>query len=156
LKKFTHFLHYNMATCFGVGRSPFAPGTMGSLACVVLVWLFFPTNWLLQLLVAVALTGMSIFSGGWLAIAEGDKDPSMVVSDELAGQWITFMWLPLGMAHDYKVLIVGFLLFRIFDIWKPWPANRLEQLPGGFGITLDDVAAGIYANIILQVWLRFF
>ncbi len=156
MKKIIHFLNYNAATCFGAGLSPIAPGTVGSLVCVVAVWLFFPANVMLQLLVAVALTAMSIYSGGWLAEAEGDKDPSMVVSDELAGQWITFLMLPLGAVGSYKVLIAGFLLFRIFDIWKPWPANRLEKMPGGWGITLDDVAAGVYANIVLQLWLRFF
>ncbi|PYV12225.1 MAG: hypothetical protein DMG07_17560 [Acidobacteria bacterium] len=79
-----------------------------------------------------------------------DKDPSVVVADEVAGQLLAFLFVPIGLVN----LVLGTLLFRLFDIWKPFPIRRLERLPGGVGIMADDLLAGIYANLVLQLVTR--
>jgi phosphatidylglycerophosphatase A len=82
----------------------------------------------------------------------GQKDPGLVVVDEVLGQWVTL----LGAASlNWKALLAGFLLFRIFDIWKPWPVRKLERLPEGTGIVADDLAAGVYGALILYIGGRF-
>ncbi len=146
------FVKYFVATGLGTGLSPFAPGTVGSLLAILLVVLFFPASFFWQITTAAALTALAIYTAGWLAEAEGEEDPSKVVIDEIAGQWIAFIAFPgeLGLG----ALALGFFAFRAFDIWKPWPANRLETLPGGYGVVLDDVMAGIYANLFLQICFR--
>ena len=84
-----------------------------------------------------------------VATLVGRKDPGLVVVDEVAGQWITLV----GMPFTAPVVLAGFVLFRVMDIVKPWPARALERLPGGWGIMADDVAAGIYAQLLLRVLL---
>ena len=154
--KSINFLKYNLATGFGVGLSPYAPGTLGSVLGLLFVWFFFPHSVLWQFVVLTGVFLIAVYTGGWLADAENVKDPSIVVVDEIIGQMITFFLIPVAALGSIKVMIVGLILFRIFDIWKPWPVNKCEDMPGGLGIVLDDVAAGIYANIILQIWLRIF
>ncbi|CAM2066808.1 Phosphatidylglycerophosphatase A [Sulfidibacter corallicola] len=146
-----HFINYNVATVCGVGLSPIAPGTVGSAAALLLIWLFYPAYGWAQVLLLFAVTALACYSANWLAEALDTKDPSLVVVDELAGMLATFLFIP--QPYDWKVLIAGFLLFRLFDIWKPWPVNRLERLPGGFGIVLDDVMAGFYATSLLHLGL---
>jgi len=158
--KIRHFLNYHLATGFGAGRSPEAPGTIGTLVGLILYLLFVPkisAFW--QLVVVVVAIAVAIYVSGWMAEAHNEKDPSIVVADEIVGLFVTYLWLPLAFDSGrpaWSLLIVGFLLFRIFDIWKLWPIRKLETLPGGFGIVLDDVLAGVYANIILQIWARWF
>ncbi len=154
MKKAVNFVKYNLATGLGVGRSPYAPGTMGSLLGVLLVYFLLPQHFGLQFLLFAVVFVVALITSQWLAEAEGTKDPSVVVIDEIAGQLVTFLWIPFIDLHSFKVLLAGFLMFRAFDIWKPWPIRKAENLPGGLGIVLDDVLAGIFANIILQVWLR--
>ncbi len=154
MKKAVNFVKYHLATGFGVGRSPYAPGTMGSLLGVLLVYFLLPQHFGLQFLLLAVVFVVAVVTSQWLAEAEGAKDPSVVVIDEIAGQLVTFLWVPFAALGSFKVLLAGFLIFRAFDIWKPWPIRKAENLPGGWGIVLDDVLAGIYANIILQVWLR--
>jgi len=86
-----------------------------------------------------------------VARESGDNDPGFVVIDEVAGQMIALIAVPL----DWKYLLAGFILFRSFDIVKPFPLRRLERLPGGTGIMLDDVGAGLYALVLLQLWHHF-
>jgi len=86
-----------------------------------------------------------------VARESGIKDPGFVVIDEVAGQMIALIAVPL----HWKYLLAGFILFRSFDIVKPFPLRRLEELPGGTGIMLDDVGAGLYALALLQIWLHF-
>jgi phosphatidylglycerophosphatase A len=145
-----------VATFFGAGRLRPGPGSWGS-AATVLLW------WLLTRGIAVERqTGAAIFLAALavligipaatrVARASRIKDPQFVVIDEVAGQLITLVAVPVA----WKTLLAGFILFRGFDIVKPPPVRQLEQLPEGFGIVLDDVAAGIYALIVMQILLHF-
>jgi phosphatidylglycerophosphatase A len=89
-----------------------------------------------------------IWSAGRTASFLGLKDPGIVVVDEVLGQWVTLAGAALLNA---RVLVAGFVLFRLFDIWKPWPVRKLEELPGGLGIVTDDLAAGVYGALILYI-----
>lgn len=140
-----------IATWFGTGRLPVAPGTWGSLAALpfawIIAWLFGPR---LLLLAAFLL----FFIGWWAASrvvrASAVEDPGSVVVDEVVGQWLT-LGLALVLApSSVAVYIAGFVLFRIFDVAKPWPARWIDQhVKGGLGVMADDVAAGVYAAIAL-------
>jgi phosphatidylglycerophosphatase A len=144
------------ATLFGVGKLRPAPGSWGSLA-TVLTWavlayalpagLRLPTVWAL----AVALTLIGIPAATLVARGTGIKDPQFVVIDEVAGQLVALIGAPLG----WKSFLAGFILFRIFDILKPPPVRQLEALPEGSGIVLDDVAAGLYALVVMHLFLHF-
>lgn len=143
-----------VATLFGIGRIPYAPGTWGSLAATLLApALFLPLSLPLRILALILL----FFLGSWTATkAEricGLKDPGHVVIDELVGQWLTF--LPLT-AFSWLHLAAGFIFFRIFDILKPPPILRAETcLPDGYGMMIDDVLAGVYAALCLLLLLFF-
>jgi phosphatidylglycerophosphatase A len=100
---------------------------------------------------SAAVTLLGIPTSTVVARESGIKDPGFVVIDEVAGQMIALIGVPL----HWKYLLAGFILFRSFDIVKPFPLRRLERLPGGTGIMLDDVGAGLYALVLLQVWLHF-
>jgi len=149
-------LHKLNATVLGAGYSPFAPGTMGALVGILI--LFF-IKWLqpeLQyftwglLVVTIIFTLLGVWSSNELE-AEWGKDPSKIAVDELVGVWIAVLWIP----AETHWLILGFFLFRFFDILKPLGIRRLEKLKGGWGVMIDDVGAGIYANIVLQVIVYF-
>lgn len=153
MRKFKDFVIYQVATGFSTGLSPYAPGTVGSLVGVILLWLIWPNTYpLLQLLMTLAVVVVAVYTSHWFAEAESSPDPAPVVIDEIAGVFVTFLWLPVPVG--FWVLVLGFILFRIFDIWKPWPIRRAERLPGGLGITMDDVIAGVMANILMQIVLR--
>jgi len=134
------------ATWFGCGLFPKAPGTAGSLAAALLVLPFLtlaPYTWALA---ALALFPLAVWSAGSTARQLNRKDPQVVVIDEVEGQWITLS----GATHlNWRSVLLGFILFRLFDIWKPWPTRALERLPGGWGIVLDDCMAGIFAALVL-------
>jgi len=144
-----------VATLFGVGRIPWAPGTWASLATTLFWWF---TTWAIrpsrQVAASVVLAGIATALGMAAATRvsreTGLKDPQFVVIDEVAGQLIPFIAMP----ASWKSLLLGFILFRGFDIVKPPPAHQLEQLPEGFGIVMDDVAAGVYAFGIMQILLH--
>ena len=138
-----------VATGLGSGYSPVAPGTAGSLVGLLLFLPLAGRAFWIQLAAVVAVTILGVLAGGRLATMLGAKDPGMVVVDEVAGQWITFLALPMTPV----TAVAGFLLFRVMDILKPWPARALERLPGGLGIMADDVAAGIYAHLLLRLGL---
>jgi len=137
-----------LASVFGVGYVPFAPGTFGSAAGLLLWWLL-PASPFAQ---AVAIVGTFVV-GSWSGtVAEryfGKTDPRHVVIDEVMGMLITLFLVPVG----WRGAIGGFLLFRLFDVVKPWPSNRLEQLHGGVGVMADDGMAAIYANLALRIIL---
>jgi phosphatidylglycerophosphatase A len=136
------------ATWFGCGYSPSAPGTVGSLAAILIAWPLGRAgfvNWHF-LVLSLALLYPAIQASGVVATESGRKDPQMVVVDEVLGQWITL----LGAARlDWLTLALAFGLFRLFDIWKPFPIRRIEAIPGGAGIVLDDIGAGIYGALVL-------
>jgi phosphatidylglycerophosphatase A len=138
-----------VATGLGSGYSPFAPGTAGSLVGLALFLPLAGLGWPWQLAAVAALTLVGTLAASRTARLLGRKDPGLVVVDEVAGQWITFVALP----FTPLTALAGFLLFRAMDIVKPWPARDLERLPGGVGIMADDVAAGIYAHLLLRAGL---
>lgn len=139
-----------VATGCGAGRAPVAPGTAGSAVAVLLLWLIpFSRAGLVLFFLAAALGGM------WAAHrAErvlGARDPGAIVIDEVAGMTLSVLSLPLTL----PVLAVAFLLFRVFDIAKPFPARLSQRLPGGAGVMADDLIAGLYAlaTLALSRWL---
>ena len=144
-----------IATFFGIGRLRPGPGSWGSAATILLWWLAssrIAANWHVAIVIAVAagVLIVGIPSATLVSRASGLKDPQFVVIDEVAGQLITLIGVPLS----WKSVLLGFILFRGFDITKPPPVRKIEHLPGGFGIILDDVAAGLYALAIMQILVR--
>ena len=144
-----------IASGLGIGLSPIAPGTMGSLAALV-PWWFCLQHATLVLQVAVIAIAfiVGVFTANWVIDKTGVQDPSVVVMDEFIGQWIALLLAPAG----FIWMALGFGLFRLFDIWKPWPVRWADRkLHGGFGAMFDDVLAGIYAcaTLYLIVVLRF-
>ena len=137
-----------IATALGVGYVPIAPGTFGS-AVGLLIWFALPSSPLVQAAVIVALFVMGCWSGSVAERHFGRTDPGHVVIDEVAGMLVTLFLVPVG----WIGAIVGFFLFRVSDIIKPYPANRLEAQHGGLGIMADDVMAGVYANLALRLTL---
>lgn len=145
----TSFLATVWATGFGSGYSPIAPGTAGSVVGVVLFWAGARGPLLLQVAVLAAIFFTAVVASTRVARQTGLKDPGIVVVDEIVGIWITLFALPFTL----PVVVAGFLLFRLLDVVKPPPARRLEGLPGGWGIVLDDAMVAIYANLILRAAL---
>jgi phosphatidylglycerophosphatase A len=144
-----------VATFFGVGRLRPGPGTWGSAAAVVIWavasrWIPAQAQWLVLAILALLAILVGIPAATRFARASQLKDPQSVVIDEVAGQWITLLFAPVS----WKTLLVGFILFRAFDILKPPPVRQLEGLPEGTGIVVDDVAAGLYALLVMQVVLH--
>lgn len=137
-----------VATALGVGYVPYAPGTFGS-AVGLLLWWALPSSPLAQAAAIVAIFVIGSWSGSVAERHFGREDPGQVVVDEVAGMLVTLFLVPVG----WIGAIFGFFLFRISDIIKPYPANRLERLPGGIGIMADDVMAAVYANLVLRVTL---
>jgi len=134
------------ATTLGVGYAPIAPGTFGS-AVGLLVWYTLPVSLVAQATAIVAVIVIGSWSGGVAEQHFGKADPGQVVIDEVAGMLVTLFLVPV----DWEGVVGAFLLFRLSDIVKPYPANRLERLPGGLGIMADDVMAGVYANLALRL-----
>ena len=136
-----------LATWFGCGLFPWGPGTAGSLAAILIACAL-GLHQITLLVLVVVLVAPSIRAATQTARQMNRKDPGMVVVDEVLGQWVTLLgW---G-GRSWKVCLAAFLLFRLFDIWKPWPVRKLEQLPEGTGIVVDDLAAGVYAALILYI-----
>lgn len=139
-----------IGTWFGCGYAPKGPGTAGSLGALVVaipLVLLGMRNWGFALLTLTALYP-GIWASGVVARESGRKDPQIVVVDEVLGQWLT---LAGAVRFNWVSLALAFGLFRLFDIWKPWPIRKLERLPGGAGIVLDDIAAGVYGALVLFV-----
>jgi phosphatidylglycerophosphatase A len=136
------------ATWFGCGYSPFAPGTVGSLAAILIAWPLSRIGFsrLHFLILSLALLYPAIRSATIVARESHRKDPQFVVVDEVLGQWFT---LAGALRFDLLTFAVAFALFRFFDIWKPPPIRLIEQLPGGAGIILDDMMAGAYGALVL-------
>ena len=138
-----------LCSWFGAGWMKPAPGTWGSAAALPLGWLL----WWIGGTPALALASILVFAIGWWASerivrAEGLEDPSWVVIDEVVGQWLTLLITPPSLL-DY---LIGFALFRLFDIWKPWPVSWADQkIKGGLGIMLDDVLAGLMGLAVLTL-----
>jgi phosphatidylglycerophosphatase A len=140
-------------TGFFSGYVPFAPGTAGSLVGMILYMLEYsllgPIHWAVNLAAVAALFYPSALICGAGEEFFDVKDPGPVVWDEIIGYFVTMLFLP----YDWKIAAAGFVLFRIMDIFKPFPAYQLQSLPGGLGILIDDVVAGIYACAALHLIL---
>ena len=138
-----------VATGLGSGYSPFAPGTAGSAVGLALFWPMRGVSSLVQAVAIVLLSAVGVAAAGRVARRAGQEDPGLVVVDEVAGMWVTLWLLP----ATPLVAGLGFVAFRVMDVFKPWPARDLEHLPGGWGIMADDLMAGVYANLLLRVLL---
>lgn len=155
-----------LASCFGLGWLPLAPGTWGSLPSAIIFALMSQMG-ISAVLIAIAMTALAI-AGSVICVecasvviaATGDNDPDEVVADELAGQAITFLMVPFLVTTTFltgylwAVTAAGFFLFRLFDTIKPPPTHQLEKLPAGWGILADDLMAGIYAAVALIICIR--
>jgi phosphatidylglycerophosphatase A len=170
-RSLSDYLALAIATC-GVGYLPVAPGTWGSIVGVglYLLWSALSLRMLhaltddhsvpiwfdsLQKASTLGLVFCVTMAGIWAATRveklSGRKDPGIVVIDEVAGQLLTFVFVPLLLWAQWPLIVAGFLLFRLFDIWKPYPIRRLEALEAGLGIMADDVLAGIYAATVMSL-----
>jgi len=156
----TDYLALSIATC-GVGYLPLAPGTWGSLVGVG-IFLLLTRVIAGNALVAMVLVFIIVVTavGTWAATRteelSGRKDPGKIVVDEVAGQFIALFPLTLFSSWSTVAVIVSFILFRFFDIVKPYPANRLQELNGGAGVMFDDLVAGVYAAVIVSIILKIF
>jgi phosphatidylglycerophosphatase A len=137
-----------VATFLGVGYAPFAPGTFGSAAGLVVWWLL-PASPVVQAVAIVAIFAAGSWGGNIAERHFGRTDPGQVVIDEVMGMLITLFLNPVG----WIGALAGFVLFRVFDVIKPYPANRLEALHGGVGVMADDAMAAVYANCVLRAAL---
>lgn len=150
---------WTVATFFGAGLGKPGPGTWGSAAAVLLwfaaarIFHLSPGALLLTLGCGIALSLLfGVPAATIVARESGRKDPGFVVIDEVAGQWITLLLSPV----NWRYALIAFVLFRLFDITKPFPIRRIEGLPAGWGIVFDDVGAGLYAwgvASLLRIWI---
>lgn len=161
-----------IVTTFGVGYLPLAPGTWGSMVgvgiylavagTVATVSLGFKihisglgwepySSWVhaVILIAFLLFTLLGVWAAGRATELLGNSDPSQAVVDEIIGQLIVFLFVPFGIG--WPMILAGFLLFRLFDIWKPYPIDYLQVLPGGIGVCADDILAGVYAGVCLSV-----
>lgn len=148
----TNPIHY-LSCGLGSGLLPRMPGTWGSLMAIPFFYVF--SHFLLwQYILLLLITfGVGVALCGYSEKAFGKKDHSSIVWDEMVGMWITLCHAP----FRWDVVIIGFILFRFFDIFKPWPISWLQKrLPGGWGVMTDDAAAGVAAWLLLQLWLMIF
>ena len=122
-----------------------ASGTVGSAVALVLLWLI-PFTPMALVLTTLAVTLLGIWSGGRVERAVGQKDPGIIVIDEVAGMALSVLFLP----RTIPVLLVAFFLFRLFDVWKPFPARESQALTGGLGVMVDDLIAGGYALVLVM------
>ena len=137
-----------VATCGYIGYAPIAPGTFGSAAGLAVYYLIRSTGSIaVELGAIVVLFAIGVWSGNEAERHFGKVDPGPVVIDEVFGMLITVALLPVNMIGA----IVGFLVFRVLDVFKPWPSGRFEKFPGGLGIMADDGMAGIYGNLLMRV-----
>jgi phosphatidylglycerophosphatase A len=149
-----------LATLFGVGLLPGAPGTWGSAAAVLLAWIIHALTGFPGLVLAT----LAVLGLGWWAVAEAtrdsaDKDPSEIVIDEVAGQWIALWPLSAGLwaagaapwVFPWPGWVAAFVLFRLFDVWKPGPVGWADRKGGALGVMLDDVIAGVFAAALVAL-----
>jgi len=139
-------LYKLIASIFYIGYLPVAPGTLGSLAAVILNYFICRNVWVAPIVILVIIM-LGFVTAGRVEKIFGEKDPGEIVIDEFGGMLISLYRIPPTMGY----VVAGFLLFRFFDIVKPGPIRNLEKLKGSLGIMSDDIIAGVYTNIILQV-----
>lgn len=138
-----------LATGFGTGLSPVAPGTAGTLAGVLICMASSPLPGLFRFFFVVAISAVSIYVAGEAEKLYGNNDDQRIVIDEIAGYQVAMLPVAVTGLH----LLLAFLLFRIFDIWKPFPLNHFQKFPGGWGVVADDLGAGVYAGILMLIFV---
>lgn len=139
-----HFITFG----FGSGTMPYAPGTFGTLACIPFYLLFQGMIWWQYLIVTIIVALIGIYLCGRTCKEIGVHDHPGTVFDEFVGFFVTMLFAPVG----WVWIVVGFVLFRFFDICKPWPIKWLDQnIHGGLGVVLDDIVAGVFAMVIMQI-----
>ncbi|KPJ59446.1 MAG: hypothetical protein AMJ46_11015 [Latescibacteria bacterium DG_63] len=139
-----------LATVFYVGYVPFVPATFGAGVGALVYWFIMPESGVVELVVTVVLISLAVLTSG-VAEARYGRDGRQIVIDEVAGMFVSLLLLP----RTSVVVLAAFVAFRVFDILKPFPAGRLQKLPGGCGVVADDIFAGIYANIFVRILLLF-
>lgn len=145
-----NFLVKAISSFFFIGYLSLIPGTLGSLAGAGLFYLFKTSNSPAYFLFIFCMIALGLLTSGRMERLSGKKDPGCIVIDEVAGMLIALSFIP----PDLKIIFLGFLIFRILDTLKPYPSGRLQHLRGSLGVMADDLIAGIYTNIVLQVILR--
>ncbi|MFN7453200.1 MAG: phosphatidylglycerophosphatase A [Pseudobdellovibrionaceae bacterium] len=141
---------FKSATFFGLGKISKAPGTLASLATLPIVWALYQAGPFVYMAVVLLLLPLSVVACEIYENTVGSHDNSEVVIDEVLGVLIAMTWVPM----TWQALLVGFLLFRVLDIFKPFPIGYLDRkIPGGIGVVVDDVVAGVLTNIALQIML---
>jgi phosphatidylglycerophosphatase A len=141
-----------IATSFGAGFSPIAPGTMGTLTAIPMAWALRRFEWPVFLAATIVITAVgtiaaSAFQGAW-----GTDDDQRIVVDEVAGYFVTLLLVP----KTWAAFLLAFFLFRLFDIWKPYPVRLIDRhVGGGWGVMADDLAAGVYGALVLFLLYHF-
>jgi phosphatidylglycerophosphatase A len=146
----TDFLAKFFSTVFFIGYLPLMPGTFGSIAGVGLFYLIKGSNPATYFLFVFGIIVLGLITSGRTEKLLNKKDPGCIVIDEVAGMLLALSFMP----YDLKIIFLGFLIFRILDTLKPYPASRLQNMHGAIGVIGDDLVAGIYTNIVLQVILK--
>jgi phosphatidylglycerophosphatase A len=153
----TRFIVNAAGTFFFVGRIPGPGGTIGSAAvygpALLILWAGVPAFWFTagSAVVLVAAFALSVFVGRHAEEVFGEPDPNCVVLDEVAGVALTLLWFPFVEHHQWQGILAAFFLFRFFDVFKPLGIRRLEAVPRGYGIVLDDIGAALAAWVLIQV-----
>jgi len=151
--KISETLVVAFATGGYIGRFPYGPGTLGSLPGVLFYYFMSENPLLPAFLLLAALILLAVWAAGRAEQLMGDHDPGCIVIDEIAGMAVTFFAVP----FHFSLMIIGFLMFRFFDILKPFPIGMADQrLTGGVGVVADDVLAGIFSNVVLQILVNVF
>ena len=146
-----------IATCFGIGYLPIAPATWASAVTALALYVLLPHVGLGVLLGVTALIALVGVAASGLAERTLGRDAHPIVIDEVAGMFVAVCGVPaLGRPAPWPAVTLGlaFALFRVFDIWKPFPVHQSQRLPGGFGVVVDDLLAGLYTNAVLQILAR--
>lgn len=144
--KVIEFSHKFFITGVFSGYLPIAPGSWGSLLACIILWFAWPSLWYYQLLIILLFYRIAVYLAG-IGQEYFGHDGRPIVIDEIIGQAVALFMAP----HNIITYVLAFLLFRVFDIIKPYPARKLEKMHGGTGVVADDIAAGIYAVIVLQL-----
>ena len=136
-------IYYTLGTGFGLGYSPIAPGTAGSILATLVAFFVIKGNAPYLIIATIVIFTVGVIASSFIEKEREIKDPSLVVIDEIVGMWISVLFIP----HVWWSFLIAFALFRFFDVVKLFPANNLQKLHGGLGIMIDDVIAGVYALI---------
>ncbi|MFH1281870.1 MAG: phosphatidylglycerophosphatase A [Candidatus Omnitrophota bacterium] len=149
-KKVGDFFVKAISTVFFIGYLPLVPGTFGSIAGVGLFYLLRGTTLINYFLFIFGIVILGLMTGGQMEKLLNKKDPGCIVIDEVAGMLIALSFIP----YDFKLIFLAFLVFRVLDTFKPYPAGKLQHLSGSAGILTDDLIAGIYTNIVVLIILK--